>query len=118
MGGGARRRSRGGTSGGFLRSRVRFWPRLTWRGPGGAECDERAFLAVADAFLATHYVARLGSVVLCGECGARNDVDAPYERESGGGSGSGSESESESGGESESESRGGIPAFEGFARRA
>ena len=50
-----------------------------------AECDDDAFAAVGEAFLATHYVARLGSVVLCGECGARNDVDAPYERESGGG---------------------------------
>lgn len=68
-----------------------------------AECDKPAFLAVGDAFLATHYVARLGCVVLCEECGARNDVDAPYERESGGRGGGGGESESESGSGSESE---------------
>ncbi len=50
-----------------------------------AECDDGAFHAVGDAFLAAHYVLRLGAVVLCEACGARNDVDAPYERESGGG---------------------------------
>ena len=53
-----------------------------------AECDDEAFLAVGDAFLATHYVLRLGCVVFCDECGARNDVDAPYERESAGGAAS------------------------------
>ena len=73
-----------------------------------AECDDPAFFAVGDAFLASHYVARLGCVALCEECGARNDVDAPYERESGAGSGSGSEGEG----------RGGFPGFEGFAARA
>ncbi len=93
-----------------------------------AECDDEAFFSVGEAFVATHYVARLGCVVLCKECGARNDVDAPYERESGGGresereseSGRESESESESGRESESESESerAFPAFEGFARRA
>jgi ribosomal protein L40E len=75
-----------------------------------AECDDPAFFAVGDAFLGTHYVARLGAVALCEECGARNDVDAPYERECGG------ESERES--ESEGESQGAFPAFEGFAARA
>ncbi len=75
-----------------------------------AECDDAAFLAVGEAFLATHYVARLGCVVLCEACGARNDVDAPYERESGRGGG----------GESESEraSASAFPAFEEFADRA
>ena len=73
-----------------------------------AECDDAAFLAVSDAYLATHYVLRLGCVVLCGECGARNDVDAPYERECGGGSEGGSESERGSG----------FPGFERFAARA
>jgi hypothetical protein len=77
-----------------------------------AECDDRAFFAVGDAFLATHYVARLGCVVLCEACGARNDVDAPYERESGGGSGRESESEGASEGGSE------LPDFDGFAARA
>jgi hypothetical protein len=89
-----------------------------------AECDDPAFLAVGDAYLATRYVLRLGCVVLCGECGARNDVDAPYERECGGVSGSesegesGSESEGESGSESEGESGSGFPGFERFAARA
>jgi hypothetical protein len=73
-----------------------------------AECDDEAFFSVGDAFLRTHYVARLGCVVLCKECGARNDVDAPYERESGSGSESGRESESGSA----------FPAFDRFARRA
>jgi hypothetical protein len=81
-----------------------------------AECDDPAFFAVGDAFVATHYVARLGCVVLCEECGARNDVDAPYERESR--SGRGSESESESRSESGSRGEGAFPGFEGFAARA
>ncbi|MDB5216154.1 MAG: hypothetical protein JWO86_4081 [Myxococcaceae bacterium] len=89
-----------------------------------AECDDPAFFAVGDAFLATHYVVRLGCVVLCEACGARNDVDAPYERESGGGGASEGASgrEGESGGESESgsesESEGVFPDFERFAARA
>ena len=49
------------------------------------ECEDDAFQAVGDAFLAAHYVRRLGAVVFCEACGARNDVDAPYERESRGG---------------------------------
>lgn len=85
-----------------------------------AECDDPAFLAVGEAYLATHYVMRLGCVVLCGECGARNDVDAPYERESGGAGavqgGSGRKSESESEGKSRSESA--FPGFDAFAERA
>lgn len=44
-------------------------------------CDDDAFDAVTDAFLASHYVLRLGGAVACRECGARNDVDAPYDRE-------------------------------------
>lgn len=73
-----------------------------------AECDDPAFFAVGEAYLATHYVMRLGGVTLCEECGARNDVDAPYERESGGGSGS----------ERKSEGEGAFPGFEAFAARA
>jgi len=46
-----------------------------------AACDEPAFGAVTDAFLASHYVLRLGCVAICPSCGARNDVDAPYDRE-------------------------------------
>lgn len=49
-----------------------------------AHCEDEAFFAVGNAFLATHYVARLCAVVFCDSCGARNDVDAPYQRESGG----------------------------------
>lgn len=44
-------------------------------------CPDDSFGAVTDAFLASHYVLRLGCVAICKECGARNDVDAPYERE-------------------------------------
>jgi hypothetical protein len=46
-----------------------------------ATCDEEAFLAVADAFVASHYPPRLAGVIFCAACGARNDVDAPFERE-------------------------------------
>ena len=44
-------------------------------------CDDAAFATVADAFLASHYVARLTAVVFCKGCGARNDLDAPDQRE-------------------------------------
>lgn len=46
-----------------------------------ATCDDDAFASVTDAFLGAHYVPRLGAVVFCEACGARNDVDVPYERE-------------------------------------
>lgn len=46
-----------------------------------SSCEDDAFDAITDAFLASHYVLRLGSVALCKECGARNDIDAPYDRE-------------------------------------
>lgn len=46
-----------------------------------AKCDDDAYAAVTDAFLATHYVPRLAAIAFCAACGARNDVDAPYERE-------------------------------------
>lgn len=46
-----------------------------------SSCEDDAFDAITDAFLASHYVLRLSSVALCKECGARNDVDAPYDRE-------------------------------------
>jgi len=45
------------------------------------ECDDVAFASVTDLFLATHYPLRLGAIVFCEACKARNDVDAPYERE-------------------------------------
>jgi hypothetical protein len=48
---------------------------------GLADCSDEAFAAVTDCFLAAHYPRRLGAAVACEACGARNDVDAPYERE-------------------------------------
>lgn len=44
-------------------------------------CSDESWGAVGDLFLAAHYSLRLGSVARCPACGARNDVDAPYERE-------------------------------------
>jgi hypothetical protein len=46
-----------------------------------ARCPDDAWAAIGDLFLEAHYPARLASVALCPKCGARNDVDAPYERE-------------------------------------
>jgi hypothetical protein len=46
-----------------------------------ARCSEEAWGAVGDLFLAANYPPRLASIALCPSCGARNDVDAPYERE-------------------------------------
>jgi hypothetical protein len=44
-------------------------------------CSDEAWASVGDWFLQAHYSRRLAAVVLCSKCGARNDVDAPYERE-------------------------------------
>jgi hypothetical protein len=74
-----------------------------------ADCDDDAYFAVCEAFLASHYVSRLGCAVFCDECGARNDVDAPYEREVTAGARAGT---------STSTSRGALPNFEAFADRA
>ena len=46
-----------------------------------ARCSNDAWAAIGDWFLQAHYSPRLAAVVLCPKCGARNDVDAPYERE-------------------------------------
>jgi hypothetical protein len=46
-----------------------------------ARCTEEAWISIGDLFLQAHYSARLCAVALCPKCGARNDVDAPYERE-------------------------------------
>jgi hypothetical protein len=46
-----------------------------------ARCDEGAMLAIGRLFLRAHYPPRLFSIARCGACGARNDVDAPYDRE-------------------------------------
>jgi hypothetical protein len=84
-----------------------------------ATCDDAAFAAVADAFLGTHYVPRLGCVAFCKGCGARNDVDAPYERElvpGGGASGAPLPAPAATpGGAGE---RAGFPDFAAFATRA
>jgi hypothetical protein len=46
-----------------------------------ARCSDAAWTAIGDLFLRAHYAPRLASVAICPKCGARNDVDAPYERE-------------------------------------
>lgn len=46
-----------------------------------SDCDDDAFAGVTDAFLDAHYAMRLGGIAFCPHCKARNDVDAPYERE-------------------------------------
>jgi hypothetical protein len=46
-----------------------------------ARCSEDAWGRVGDLFLAAHYPPRLASIARCPKCDARNDVDAPYERE-------------------------------------
>ncbi|HEY2512248.1 MAG TPA: hypothetical protein VGI39_15380 [Polyangiaceae bacterium] len=43
--------------------------------------SEEAFCAVGDHFLASHYPPRLFAIVPCPRCSARNDVDAPFDRE-------------------------------------
>jgi hypothetical protein len=37
--------------------------------------------AVIELFLACHYPPRLSGIAVCSACGARNDVDAPFDRE-------------------------------------
>jgi hypothetical protein len=46
-----------------------------------ARCSNAAWGAIGNLFLEAHYPARLCAVTLCPKCRARNDVDAPYERE-------------------------------------
>jgi hypothetical protein len=46
-----------------------------------ARCSGAAWTAVTRLYLETHYPPRLFSVTKCPGCGARNDADAPYERE-------------------------------------
>jgi hypothetical protein len=46
-----------------------------------ARCSEEAWGAIGDLFLRAHYPLRLSSTALCPKCGARNDVDVPYDRE-------------------------------------
>jgi hypothetical protein len=70
-----------------------------------AECDDDAFGELCELFLRTHYPQRLGAIVFCPECKARNDVDAPYEREL--------EARAREGGEVSA-----VPSFDAFADRA
>jgi hypothetical protein len=44
-------------------------------------CSDEDFAEVCDLFLRAHYPPRLFSMARCPACGARNDVDAPYDRE-------------------------------------
>ena len=44
-------------------------------------CTDAAWIAIGHLFLQAHYAPRLASVAICPKCGARNDVDAPYDRE-------------------------------------
>ena len=43
--------------------------------------SEEAWSAVTNLYLEAHYCPRLFSIAMCPDCGARNDVDAPYDRE-------------------------------------
>ena len=76
-----------------------------------ATCDDAAFAAVSNAFLATHYVPRLACIAFCAACGARNDVDAPYERELVPGN-------DERDARSSAEASAAFPDFESFVGRA
>ncbi|MBX3193104.1 MAG: metallopeptidase family protein [Labilithrix sp.] len=46
-----------------------------------ATCEDASFDDVSRAFVDTHYVRRLACVAFCAACRARNDVDAPCDRE-------------------------------------
>ncbi len=70
--------------------------------------SDEAWGAVTDLFLAAHYPPRLFSIALCPKCGARNDVDAPYEREFDPGVPDSRPQEKHDD----------LPAFEAFAERA
>jgi hypothetical protein len=71
-----------------------------------AGCSDATWGSVCDLFLRAHYPLRLGAVVVCSQCGARNDVDAPFEREF---------AMSAGGGPSAVQP---FPEFEEFARRS
>jgi hypothetical protein len=71
-----------------------------------ASCDDDAFAVFGDVWLAAHYPPRLVCAAFCKACGARNDVDAPYDREL------------EPGVRGEPEVARDFPAFEPFAERA
>ena len=46
-----------------------------------ARCSDDAWSALGDLFLQAHYLPRLCAIAICPKCGARNDVDAPVQRE-------------------------------------
>ncbi len=46
-----------------------------------ARCSDASWDAITNLFLEAHYPPRLFSIARCPRCGARNDVDAPYDRE-------------------------------------
>lgn len=46
-----------------------------------ATCEEEAFRTIGDAFVQSHYPPRLAAIAFCPTCKARNDVEAPFERE-------------------------------------
>jgi len=46
-----------------------------------AGCSDDTWDSICQLFLRAHYPPRLRSVVVCSKCEARNDIDAPYERE-------------------------------------
>jgi hypothetical protein len=46
-----------------------------------ASCDDDAFDVVSSIFLESHYPLRLHGTAICKACGAKNEVDAPYDRE-------------------------------------
>ncbi len=73
-----------------------------------AAATDEAWCSITELYLAAHYPPRLFSIALCPKCGARNDVDAPYEREF-----EPDAPESRPSGETHAE----LPAFEPFAER-
>jgi Zincin-like metallopeptidase len=73
-----------------------------------SSATDEAWGRITELYLAAHYPPRLFSIALCPKCGARNDVDAPYEREFEPGV-----PESRPPEESHDE----LPAFEAFAER-
>ncbi|MCL2726419.1 MAG: hypothetical protein FWD69_18525 [Polyangiaceae bacterium] len=44
-------------------------------------CHDDAFAAIIDIWIDSHYPARLAAIAMCAVCNARNDIDAPFDRE-------------------------------------
>lgn len=76
-------------------------------------CSEASFAAITHVWDESHYPARLAGVVRCTSCGARNDVDAPFEREL-----SWNADRHPSSEEEELGADGGFPSLEEFTTRA